>query len=58
MPRIAYLGPPGTFSEEALLTQPDLADGDLLDLPTFPEVLAAEPSTIREPVSSRRRVIG
>jgi prephenate dehydratase len=41
MPRTAYLGPPGTFSEEALLTQPDLADGDLLDLPTFPEVLAA-----------------
>jgi prephenate dehydratase len=41
MPRIAYLGPPGTFSEEALLTQDDLADGDLVDLPTFPDVLAA-----------------
>jgi prephenate dehydratase len=41
MPRIAYLGPPGTFSEEALLTQADLVDGDLVDLPSFPEVLAA-----------------
>lgn len=41
MARTAYLGPPGTFSEEALLTQPDLADGDLVDLPTFPDVLAA-----------------
>src|SRR5688500_18921786 len=41
MARIAYLGPPGTFSEEALLTQADLADEDLVDLPTFPDVLAA-----------------
>jgi len=41
MARIAYLGPPGTFSEEALLSQADLAEGDLVDLPTFPDVLAA-----------------
>ncbi|HEV8114939.1 MAG TPA: prephenate dehydratase [Acidimicrobiales bacterium] len=41
MVTIAYLGPPGTFSEEALLSEADLADHELVDLPTFPDVLAA-----------------
>jgi prephenate dehydratase len=41
MPTIAYLGPPGTFSEEALLSEADLAEHRLVDLPTFPDVLAA-----------------
>ncbi|MBV8159489.1 MAG: prephenate dehydratase [Acidimicrobiia bacterium] len=39
MTRIAFLGPAGTFTEEALLSQPDLADAELLPLPSFPEVL-------------------
>ncbi|HET6794516.1 MAG TPA: prephenate dehydratase, partial [Acidimicrobiales bacterium] len=39
--RIGYLGPPGTFSEEAVLTQPDLADQELVALATLPDVLAA-----------------
>src|ERR1700761_6143217 len=39
--RIAFLGPRGTFTEEALRTQPDLAAATLLPLPSFPEVLAA-----------------
>ena len=41
MTRIAFLGPPGTFTEEALLSQPDLADADLVPLRSFPDVLAA-----------------
>ena len=42
MPQVvAYLGPPGTFTEEALLTQPDLAGCELLALRPMPEVLAA-----------------
>jgi len=40
-PRIGFLGPPGTFSEEALLSEPDLADADVIPLPTFPDVVAA-----------------
>jgi prephenate dehydratase len=39
--RIGYLGPPGTFSEQALLTQADLRDGDLVALTSIPDVLAA-----------------
>lgn len=39
--RIAYLGPTGTFTEQALLSQPDLAADDLLPLPKFFDVLAA-----------------
>ena len=31
-PRVAFLGPPGTFSEEALLSQPDLAAGELVPI--------------------------
>jgi len=38
---IAYLGPPGTFTEEALLSEGDLAAHELVALPTFPDVLAA-----------------
>jgi hypothetical protein len=30
MARIAFLGPPGTFTEEALLSQSDLAGEDLV----------------------------
>lgn len=41
MASVAYLGPPGTFTEEALLSQADLAEHTLVDLPTFPDVLAA-----------------
>jgi prephenate dehydratase len=41
MSRIAFLGPPGTFTEEALLTQPDLADAELVELRSMPDVLAA-----------------
>ncbi len=38
---VAYLGPPGTFTEEALLTQPDLAEADHLLCRSIPEVLEA-----------------
>lgn len=41
MDRIGFLGPPGTFHEQALLSQPDLADHVLLALSSIPEVLAA-----------------
>ncbi|HEV7888087.1 MAG TPA: prephenate dehydratase [Acidimicrobiales bacterium] len=41
MARIAFLGPPGTFTEEALLTQPDLAGAELVALRTMPDVLNA-----------------
>jgi prephenate dehydratase len=40
-PRIGFLGPPGTFSEEALLSDPELAGAEVLPLPSFPDVLAA-----------------
>ena len=38
---VAYLGPPGTFTEEALLSEADLAGADLVALPTLDEVLEA-----------------
>jgi prephenate dehydratase len=38
--RVAYLGPPGTFTEEALLTQPDLADADRVPARPVPDVIA------------------
>jgi prephenate dehydratase len=44
MQRVAFLGPPGTFTEEALLTQPDLAEADLVPMRSMPEVLAATQS--------------
>jgi prephenate dehydratase len=39
--RIGFLGPEGTFTEQALLSQPDLAGLELVALPSIPEVLAA-----------------
>jgi prephenate dehydratase len=39
--RVAFLGPEGTFTEQALLSQPDLATQDLVPMATFAEVLAA-----------------
>ena len=41
MSQVSYLGPPGTFTEEALLTQPDLALADHLLCRSIPEVLGA-----------------
>ena len=44
---IAFLGPIGTFSEQALLDQPDLSSAHLHALDTFADVLrAAEESTV------------
>ena len=42
--RIGYLGPPGTFTEEALLGEADLAAGDLVAMESMPAVLAATAS--------------
>src|ERR1043165_7742399 len=42
--RIAFLGPAGTFSEQALLSQKDLAAMELVDFSTIPDVLAATES--------------
>jgi prephenate dehydratase len=39
--RVAFLGPEGTFTEQALLSQPDLAGQELVPMSTFAEVLAA-----------------
>jgi prephenate dehydratase len=39
--RIGFLGPEGTFTEQALLSQPDLAALDLVALPSIPQVLSA-----------------
>ena len=41
---IGFLGPAGTFSEQALLTQADLAGMDLVSFTTIPDVLAATES--------------
>jgi prephenate dehydratase len=38
---IAFLGPSGTFTEEALRSEPDLAAARLLPMPTFVHVLSA-----------------
>ena len=40
-PRVGFLGPRGTFTEQALLTQPDLAVADLVPYPTMADVLRA-----------------
>jgi len=39
--RVAFLGPEGTFCEQALLTQDDLATGTLVPYETIPDALAA-----------------
>lgn len=44
VPRIAFLGPAGTFSEQALLSQKDLAAMELVDYSTITDVLAATQS--------------
>jgi prephenate dehydratase len=36
--RVGFLGPPGTFTEEALLTQTDLAEAELVPLGSMSEV--------------------
>lgn len=38
---VAYLGPAGTFTEQALHMQEDLRNADKIPLPTMPDVLAA-----------------
>jgi prephenate dehydratase len=40
-PRIAFLGPFGTFTEQALRTQPDLGRAELIPCRTVPDVLDA-----------------
>jgi len=42
--RIAYLGPEGTFSEEALLSEADLAGGELVAVTTIASAIAAASS--------------
>jgi prephenate dehydratase len=39
--RVGFLGPHGTFAEEALLTQPDLSAADQVPLRTVPQVITA-----------------
>ena len=43
--RIGFLGPEGTFTEQALLTQHDLAGGDLRPIESIYDVLAAVESS-------------
>jgi prephenate dehydratase len=38
---VGFLGPPGTFTEEALLSEPELAGAELVPLPTIVDVLTA-----------------
>jgi prephenate dehydratase len=40
-PRVGFLGPEGTFTEQALLSQPDLAAGELVAFHSIPDVLRA-----------------
>jgi prephenate dehydratase len=39
--RVGFLGPRGTFADEALLTQPDLAAAEQVPLATVPQVITA-----------------
>lgn len=39
--RIGFLGPVGTFTEQALRTQPDLAAAELVPMDSFAEILYA-----------------
>jgi len=43
-PRVGYFGPRGTFTEQALFTQPDLVTGETVPMTSIPEVLAAAES--------------
>jgi prephenate dehydratase len=43
-PRVGYFGPRGTFTEQALFTQPDLVTGETVPMISIPEVLAAAES--------------
>ena len=45
MARIGFLGPHGTFTEQALLSQPDLATATLVPLGSISDVLAATASS-------------
>lgn len=38
-PRVAFLGPPGTFTEQALLSQPDLAAAELVPVRSIAETI-------------------
>src|SRR6185369_6903836 len=38
-PRVAFLGPSGTFTEQALLSQPDLASGELVPMRSIAETI-------------------
>jgi prephenate dehydratase len=40
-PRVAFLGPSGTFTEQALLSQPDLAAGELTPIRSIAETVFA-----------------
>jgi prephenate dehydratase len=40
-PRVGFLGPPGTFTEQALMTQDDLVTAELVPISSISEVLAA-----------------
>ena len=44
MARVGFLGPSGTFHEQALLADPHLAAMELVPMPSIPEVLAATES--------------
>ncbi|HEY5153875.1 MAG TPA: prephenate dehydratase [Acidimicrobiales bacterium] len=39
--RVGFFGPAGTFTEQALYTQPDLVTGEVVPYSSIPEVLAA-----------------
>ena len=41
MVKVGFLGPHGTFAEEALLTQPDFAAGDAVPFRDVPHVITA-----------------
>src|SRR4051794_11666509 len=40
-PRVAFLGPSGTFTEQAVLSQPDLAAGELTPMRSVTETIFA-----------------
>jgi prephenate dehydratase len=46
MTRVGFLGPHGTFAEEALLTQPDLAAGEAVPFRDVPHVITAVESGV------------